>query len=338
MALPWRTGEKPSKTMRCHAAGQLLALALMASGCASTAPQSPHGDAGNHEVAAAVTKGHAPPSAKKMAMIEIVDMASSLDEDKFEDLATRIGTLPGKPTDNGYEVSPQTLSDGTGISSATVFRKNGKLISIRIALSDATCLPTSAVVLRTYAIGPIYSHDYGRYETTTPWVKVIFAPRLSGTCLRTFIVERPPPNDFEVEHFIVMNPIGPFDIKRMDTMLWLFSQAADPSLGKIYKIIETGHIEEWPPTPSSDAADKYKIIYAKKSLSSGSPFAILLGFSDEPCYPLARALALTRARIEISLSNDDAARFQSLESDLGTWVYPHKRSPLCLGFIRAFDG
>lgn len=337
MALPWRTGENPGKTIRRPAA-QLLASTLMASGCASTAPQPLHGDAGNHEVAATVTRDTAPPSANKIAMLEIVDMAGSFEEDKFEELAARIDALPGKQTDNGYEVGPHVLSDETEISSATVFRKSGKLISIRIALADATCLPTSAVVLRTYATGPIYSHDYGRYETITPWVKVIFAPSLSGTCLRTFVVERPPPNDFEVEHFVAMNPIGPFDIKRMDVMLWLFSQAADPSLGKIYKIIETGHIEEWPPTPSSDATDKYKITYAKKSLISGRPFAILLGFSDDPCYPLARALSLTRARIEMSLSNDDAARFQSFGSDIGTWVYPHKHSPLCLGFIRAFDG
>lgn len=51
--LPWET---EGKTIRRCATWQLLALALMASGCASTAPQSPHSDPADHEAAAKVTK------------------------------------------------------------------------------------------------------------------------------------------------------------------------------------------------------------------------------------------------------------------------------------------
>lgn len=273
-----------------------------------------------------------------LTMLDIVDMASDFDHDSFEVLATRISDLAGEKTNDGYKVNLKTLSDGTSIASAKVIKKYGKTVDIRIVIGDETCFPVRTAVWRSYAAGPVYSHDNGRYETITPWTKFTFVPRPPGTCLSSLNVERPNERDYESEYMVPINPRAALTAAEMDTLLWLLSGDSDPSIRKIYSIIEHKGAVELGLTLPSALPGNYSITLAKKTKPPGDPFALMIGFSDSPCYPLGRALALTRTRIELGISLDDASVFHSADSDIHTTVYPHSRSPLCLGFIRAYDG
>lgn len=275
---------------------------------------------------------------KSLTMSEVLEMASDFKRDPFELIASRIAALNGQASKDGYQARQQTLSDGTTISSAHVSRKNGEVIAIRIAVAEKTCFPIRTAVGHTYAAGPIYSHDYGRYETTTPWAQLTFTPRQSGTCLHALQIGRPGIHEFELEHFLDVAPKAAYEASEIDSMLWLLTKEADPSLGEIYKIIETGGPVNSEITFSSELSGKFRITLAKITRPPGKPFALIVGFSDQPCYPLGRALVLTRTRIEPIIPLNDSLVFRSYGNDITTAIYPHSRSPSCLGFIRAYDG
>lgn len=79
-------------------------------------------------------------------------------------------------------------------------------------------------------------------------------------------------------------------------------------------------------------ADETLVDYAHQYAPNGKVYAIEMSLSDEPCYPLWRALKTTGA-----VRSDDAESGEAYKSSGGRdlKIFPHLRSPQCVGWVSA---
>lgn len=234
------------------------------------------------------------------------------------------------------------LADGAVITNALLWRtKRGVASGFTIRLSRVGCYPLADVLSAAYLEGPYYRKDGIEYVRKTLWVDMSIDLDVRRKCVVGVSVGHPNNSD---SFYKSLRPIAPNEdaaAGSMEDALKILASSDSPAVMRVNDMIAAGYTrlnlkdDEAGVSDDSLLADGTLVEYAHQYAPDGRLFAIELLLSDEPCYPLWRALEITGA-----LRSSDAESGEAYRSISGhdLRIIPHLRSPGCVGWISAAPG
>lgn len=241
--------------------------------------------------------------------------------------------------------APKVLADGAIIQNALLgHAKEGKIPGFTLRFSRNQCYPSNKIVQIVYGDG---SYLRG-YERKTLWMDVGIYVDGREKCVSAVYLGRPDMNSPLLKGYF---PILLDDGTSLGTMDEIFHILSGNDAGGIIKIrnyVASGYarresIQKESGEPKdkhriSQLGDGYVIDYAHQYAPYGDVFAVEMVLSDQPCYPLVRAVQTTNAAKREFWPGVDEVSYDSRKA-YNVTIFPHAYSSECVGWITAFyDG